>query len=61
MPSFLHEWLTHERNVISVDVFMMEKVIDSGFVPVLHKNAMLDEALDCTILDGDVIIHPFAA
>ena len=61
MPSFLHGWLTHERNVISADVFMMEKVIDSGFVPVLHKKAMLDEVLDCTILDGDVIIHPFAA
>ena len=61
MPPFLHGWLTHERNVISVDVFMMEKVIDSGFVHVLHKNVMLDEALDCTILDGDVIVHPLAA
>ena len=39
---------------------MMAKVIDSGFVPVLHKDAMLDEALDCTILGGDVIIHPLA-
>ena len=60
MPPFLHGWLTHKRNVISADVFMMAKVIDSGFVPVLHKDAMLDEALDCTILGGDVIIHPLA-
>lgn len=61
MPPFLHGWLTCERNVISADVFIMAKAIDSGFVPVLHKDAILDEVQDCTILGGYVIIHPLAA
>ena len=42
-------------------MFMMEKTIDSGFVPVLHKDAILDEVQDCTILSRDVIIHPLTA
>lgn len=40
---------------------MMAKAIDSGFVPVLHKDAILDEVQDCTILSRDVIIHPLTA
>ena len=32
---------------------MMAKAIDSGFVPILYKNMMLNEALDCTTLGED--------
>uniref|UniRef100_A0A2P2K327 Aspartate/glutamate/uridylate kinase domain-containing protein n=1 Tax=Rhizophora mucronata TaxID=61149 RepID=A0A2P2K327_RHIMU len=39
----------------------MAKAIDSGFVPVLHGDAVLDEAQGCTILSGDVIIRHLAA
>nr|CAN73400.1 hypothetical protein VITISV_006542 [Vitis vinifera] len=45
-----------QRSIWKLTENRLERVIDSGFVPVLHKDAMLDEALDCTILGGDVII-----
>ncbi|KAJ9709407.1 hypothetical protein PVL29_001065 [Vitis rotundifolia] len=61
MSPFSCGWLTCERNVASADVSMVAKAIDSGFVPVLHGDAVLDEAQDCTILSGDVIIRHLAA
>lgn len=38
----------------------MTRAIDSGFVPVMHGDAVLDESLGCTILSGDVIIRHLA-
>lgn len=61
MSPFSCGWSTSERNVASADVSMVAKAIDSGFVPVLHGDAVLDEAQDCTILSGDVIIRHLAA
>ncbi|XP_017617061.1 isopentenyl phosphate kinase [Gossypium arboreum] len=53
-------WSTSERNVASADLSGVAKAIDSGFIPVLHGDAVLDERLGCTILSGDVIIRHLA-
>ncbi|XP_057494047.1 isopentenyl phosphate kinase [Actinidia eriantha] len=53
-------WLTRERNISSADVSTVAKAIDSGFVPVLHGDAVFDASQGCTILSGDVIIHHLA-
>ncbi|KAG6476130.1 hypothetical protein ZIOFF_065366 [Zingiber officinale] len=57
MPPFSCGWSTNGRNVASADVSHVIKAVDSGFVPILHGDAVLDELLDCTILSGDVIIR----
>ncbi|XVE53171.1 hypothetical protein DITRI_Ditri02bG0182500 [Diplodiscus trichospermus] len=53
-------WSTSERNVASADLSGVAKAIDSGFIPVLHGDAVLDDVLGCTILSGDVIIRHIA-
>ncbi|XP_024029425.1 uncharacterized protein LOC21398807 isoform X2 [Morus notabilis] len=54
-------WSTSERNIASADLSAVTKAIDSGFVPVMHGDAVLDYSLGCTILSGDVIIRHLAA
>ncbi|CAL5430876.1 unnamed protein product [Camellia sinensis] len=49
-----------EFGIASADVSMVAKAIDSGFVPVMHGDAVLDAAQACTILSGDVIIRHLA-
>ncbi|XP_020533624.1 isopentenyl phosphate kinase isoform X2 [Jatropha curcas] len=61
MSPFSCGWSTSERNIASADLSMVAKAIDSGFVPVLHGDAVLDELQGCTILSGDVIIRHLAA
>ncbi|KAK9276019.1 hypothetical protein L1049_005550 [Liquidambar formosana] len=61
MSPFSCGWSTCERNIASADVSMVAKALDSGFVPVLHGDAVLDDSLGCTILSGDVIIRQLAA
>ncbi|KAL6983423.1 hypothetical protein U1Q18_016809 [Sarracenia purpurea var. burkii] len=61
MSPFACGWLTCERNIALADVTMVAKAIDSGFVPVLHGDAVLDVSQGCTILSGDVIIRHLAA
>ncbi|CAI0462984.1 unnamed protein product, partial [Linum tenue] len=61
MSPFSCGWLTSERNLESADLSMVVKAIESGFVPVLHGDAVLDSQLGCTILSGDVIIKHLAA
>ncbi|KAL7163820.1 hypothetical protein ACSBR2_039858 [Camellia fascicularis] len=60
MSPFACGWLTCERNIASADVSMVAKAIDSGFVPVMHGDAVLDATQACTILSGDVIIRHLA-
>ncbi|KAF9626445.1 hypothetical protein IFM89_034379 [Coptis chinensis] len=57
---FASGWSTHERNISSADISQVAKAIDSGFVPVLHGDAVLDDFQGCTILSGDVIIRHLA-
>ncbi|KAF9674397.1 hypothetical protein SADUNF_Sadunf10G0123100 [Salix dunnii] len=54
-------WTTSERNMASADLSMVARAINSGFVPVLHGDAVLDDLQGCTILSGDVIIRHLAA
>ncbi|PWA35182.1 amino acid kinase family protein [Artemisia annua] len=61
MSPFSCGWSTCERNIASADVSTVVEALDSGFVPVLHGDAVLDESLGCTILSGDVIISHLAA
>ncbi|KAM0987139.1 hypothetical protein ACFX19_011452 [Malus domestica] len=61
MSPFSCGWSTRERNIASADLSAVSKAIESGLVPVLHGDAVLDELLDCTILSGDVIISHLAA
>ncbi|KAL4574298.1 hypothetical protein LXL04_021127 [Taraxacum kok-saghyz] len=61
MSPFSCGWSTRERNIASADVSTVFEALDSGFVPVLHGDAVLDESLGCTILSGDVIISHLAA
>ncbi|KAK1415969.1 hypothetical protein QVD17_31757 [Tagetes erecta] len=61
MSPFSCGWSTCERNIASADVSTVVEALNSGFVPVLHGDAVLDESLGCTILSGDVIISHLAA
>ncbi|XP_057448162.1 isopentenyl phosphate kinase isoform X2 [Lotus japonicus] len=61
MSPFSCGWITSERHVSSADLSSVAKTIDSGFTPVLHGDAVLDEIQGCTILSGDVIISHLAA
>ncbi|XP_002512133.2 isopentenyl phosphate kinase isoform X1 [Ricinus communis] len=61
MSPFSCGWSTSQRNMESADLSMVAKAIGSGFVPVLHGDAVLDEFQGCTILSGDVIIRHLAA
>ncbi|KAI6686387.1 hypothetical protein NL676_032300 [Syzygium grande] len=53
-------WSTREKNIASADLSTVAKALDSGFIPVLHGDAVLDELQGCTILSGDVIIRHLA-
>ncbi|KAK3027382.1 hypothetical protein RJ639_040180 [Escallonia herrerae] len=61
MSPFSCGWSTCKRNIAFADVSMVAKAIGSGFVPVLHGDAVLDNSQDCTILSGDVITRHLAA
>nr|XP_007157700.1 hypothetical protein PHAVU_002G091000g [Phaseolus vulgaris]ESW29694.1 hypothetical protein PHAVU_002G091000g [Phaseolus vulgaris] len=61
MSPFSCGWITRERYISSADLSSVAKAIDSGFTPVLHGDAVLDEIQGCTILSGDVIISHLAA
>ncbi|XP_071690829.1 isopentenyl phosphate kinase isoform X2 [Rutidosis leptorrhynchoides] len=61
MSPFSCGWSTRDRNIASADVSTVVQALDSGFVPVLHGDVVLDESLGCTILSGDVIISHLAA
>lgn len=61
MSPFSCGWTTSERNMASADLSMVAQAINSGFVPVLHGDAVLDDLQGCTILSGDVIICHLAA
>ncbi|ONI30908.1 hypothetical protein PRUPE_1G280800 [Prunus persica] len=61
MSPFSCGWSTRERNIASADLSAVAKAIESGLVPVLHGDAVLDDLLDCTILSGDAIISHLAA
>ncbi|XP_038890099.1 isopentenyl phosphate kinase isoform X2 [Benincasa hispida] len=60
MSPFSCGWSTCERNMDAVDLCGVSKAINSGFVPVLHGDAVFDNSLGCTILSGDVIIRRLA-
>ncbi|XP_019106055.1 isopentenyl phosphate kinase isoform X2 [Beta vulgaris subsp. vulgaris] len=53
-------WTTFQRNVASADIATVAKSIDSGFIPVLHGDAVFDHSQGCTILSGDVMIRHLA-
>lgn len=61
MSPFSCGWSTCQRNMTEADISMVIKAIDSGFIPVLHGDAVLDTLQECTILSGDVIIRHLAA
>ncbi|CAK7326149.1 unnamed protein product [Dovyalis caffra] len=61
MSPFSCGWTTSERNMALADLSMVAQAIDSGFIPVLHGDAVLDDLQGCTILSGDVIIRHLAA
>ncbi|GKU99624.1 hypothetical protein SLEP1_g12441 [Rubroshorea leprosula] len=60
MSPFSSGWSTSNRNVASADLAGVAKALHSGFIPVLHGDAVLDNKLGCTILSGDVIIRHLA-
>ncbi|XP_059308608.1 isopentenyl phosphate kinase isoform X1 [Lycium ferocissimum] len=61
MSPFSCGWSTCQRNMKEADISMVTKAIDTGFVPVLHGDAVLDTLQECTILSGDVIMRYLAA
>ncbi|MCD9638951.1 hypothetical protein HAX54_023174 [Datura stramonium] len=61
MSPFSCGWSTCQRNMTEADISMVIKAIDTGFIPVLHGDAVLDTLQECTILSGDVIIRHLAA
>ncbi|KAL5723009.1 hypothetical protein ACHQM5_006457 [Ranunculus cassubicifolius] len=60
MSPFAAGWSTCERNISSADISQVINALDSGFVPVLHGDAVMDDLQGCTILSGDVIIRHLA-
>ncbi|KAK4373241.1 hypothetical protein RND71_008625 [Anisodus tanguticus] len=40
-------WSTRQRNMTEADISMVIKAIDTGFVPVLHGDAVLDALQVC--------------
>ncbi|GAB2297167.1 hypothetical protein Dimus_031279 [Dionaea muscipula] len=60
MSPFSCGWSTSERNIASADISTVVGAINSGFIPVLHGDAVLDHSQGCTILSGDVIIRHLA-
>ncbi|KAF3327506.1 Isopentenyl [Carex littledalei] len=60
MSPFACGWSTRQRDIASADSSQIVDSLLAGFVPVLHGDAVLDHALDCTILSGDVIIRHLA-
>ncbi|KAI4373846.1 hypothetical protein MLD38_011918 [Melastoma candidum] len=60
MSPFSCGWSTCERKISSANLASVIKALDSGFVPVLHGDAVIDDSLGCTILSGDVIIRHLA-
>ncbi|CAN1321416.1 Isopentenyl phosphate kinase [Linum perenne] len=52
MSPFSCGWLTSERNLASADLSMVAKAIESGFMPVLHGDAVLDKQLVTVTDDG---------
>ncbi|XP_031262421.1 isopentenyl phosphate kinase-like isoform X1 [Pistacia vera] len=61
MSPFSCGWSTSGRNIASTDLSVVDNAIKSGFVPVLHGDAVHDNLQGCTILSGDVIIRQLAA
>ncbi|XP_071690828.1 isopentenyl phosphate kinase isoform X1 [Rutidosis leptorrhynchoides] len=45
MSPFSCGWSTRDRNIASADVSTVVQALDSGFVPVLHGDVVLDESL----------------
>ena len=45
--------ITDDRRITTVDFSIISKAVESGFVPVLYGDAVLDVALRFTILSGD--------
>ncbi|KAJ4711416.1 glutamate 5-kinase [Melia azedarach] len=60
MPPFCG-WSTSVGNIAAVNLSVVAKAIESGFIPVLHGDAVLDDLQGCTLLSGDVIIRHLAA
>jgi len=60
----LHPYIPNPFNmhlqIASANASQIIQSLHTGFVPVLHGDAVLDELLDCTILSGDVIIRHLA-
>ncbi|XP_044488532.1 isopentenyl phosphate kinase isoform X2 [Mangifera indica] len=61
MSPFSCGWSTSGRNIAAADLSVVDKAVESGFVPVLHGDAVHDNLQGCTILSGDVIIRHLAA
>ncbi|KAH9774078.1 isopentenyl phosphate kinase [Citrus sinensis] len=61
MSPFSCGWSTSGGNLPVADLSVVAKTIKSGFVPVLHGDAVLDDVQGCAILSGDVIIRHLAA
>lgn len=57
---FSSGWTMSQRNVATADIIPVSNTIESGFIPVLHGDAVLDHSQGCTILSGDVIIRHLA-
>ncbi|XP_078442653.1 amino acid kinase family protein isoform X2 [Wolffia australiana] len=60
MPPFASGWETTDRNVASAHLLPITRALESGLIPVLHGDAVLDNIRGCTILSGDVIIRHLA-
>ncbi|XP_024530450.1 uncharacterized protein LOC9645519 [Selaginella moellendorffii] len=60
MPPFAAGWSTHKRILDCDNVSGVREVVDAGFVPVLHGDAVRDSHQGCCILSGDVIVRRLA-
>ncbi|ESP01168.1 hypothetical protein LOTGIDRAFT_238298 [Lottia gigantea] len=50
-------WKTDNRIVQEDGCEMIHAVLNQGYMPVLHGDAVFDKSLGCTILSGDTIIE----
>ncbi|XP_013909402.1 PREDICTED: acetylglutamate kinase-like [Thamnophis sirtalis] len=53
-------WQTTNKNVVEAGIDAVKKVVDAGYVPVLHGDCTLDLEQHCCILSGDTVIEVLA-
>eukprot|EP01134_Creolimax_fragrantissima_P004457 CFRG4457T1 len=56
----LPNWLTTSTELTSSDLGTVDRLLERGFLPVMHGDGVLDHTQGCAILSGDTILRELA-